>query len=131
LDQELARCSAATRIAAALDAAAQSADGDCPALEALDRDLSGLDATRAPLEGLRSLLDAELARCDRARRYREAVADAQLDCAALRAVQRELAADDTTREPLRAIRGRLDETLGRCDALDRLDQSTGEGVEPP
>jgi hypothetical protein len=130
LDGALRGCAGAERIATLLDAAAESADGDCDALETTDREIGGLDVSGELLASLRSRLDAELARCALARRYREAVLDAQLDCVALRAVEGDLSAEDAARPPLRAIRDRLEEALVRCEVLDRLDQTTDEGVAP-
>jgi hypothetical protein len=75
-------------------------------------------------------LDEELGRCAQARRLREALLDAQLDCVALRALERDLNAQDRARAPLRAIGDRLEEALVRCEALDRLDQTTDDGVAP-
>ena len=131
LDLELARCAEADRLVVALDAALEADDGGCPALLKLDRESAGLDATRAPLAALRERLDTELARCARAQTYRQKLVDAQMDCAALRTLDRELTAEDAAREPLRAIRGRLDEALLRCNTLEKLEEAVGEGLKQP
>ncbi|MFB1489658.1 MULTISPECIES: hypothetical protein [unclassified Thiocapsa] len=131
LDRELARCAEADRLVVALDAALEAGDGGCSALPKLDRESAGLDSTRAPLAALRERLDSELARCARAQTYRQKLVDAQMDCAALRTLDRELTAEDAEREPLRAIRGRLDEALLRCDTLEKLETSVGEELKQP
>lgn len=131
LARELARCAEADRLVVALDAALEADDGGCPALLKLDRESAGLDATRAPLAALRERLDTELARCARAQTYRQKLVDAQMDCAALRTLDRELTAEDAEREPLRAIRGRLDEALLRCDTLEKREEAVGEGLKQP
>jgi hypothetical protein len=105
--------------------------GDCPALLAVDRESAGLDATRPPLAPLLERLDAELAHCARAQTYRQRLVDAQMDCTGLRALDRDLAAEDTEREPLRSIRLQLDDVLGRCDTLEKLEQSVSEGLKQP
>lgn len=131
LDAELALCASAERLVAALDAALEEDDGGCAALGKLDRESAGLDASRARLASVRARLHAEMARCDRAQTYRQALVDAQLDCTALRALDRDLVDDDFAREPLRAIRRQLDDALGRCKALEELEQSVSEAVKQP
>jgi hypothetical protein len=131
LTHELARCAEADRLVVALDAALEADDGGCPALLKLDRESARLDVTRAPLAAPRERLDTELARCVRAQTYRQKLVDAQMDCAALRTLDRELAAEDAEREPLRAVRGRLDEALLRCDTLEKLEEAVGEGLKRP
>ncbi|WP_296810242.1 hypothetical protein [Thiocapsa sp.] len=131
LARELARCAEADRLVAALDAALEADDGGCPALLKLDRESAELDVARAPLAAVRERLDTELARCARAQTYRQKLVDAQMDCAALRTLDLELTAEDAEREPLRAIRGRLDEALLRCDTLEKLETSVGEGLKQP
>lgn len=131
LDAELDLCVLADRLVAALDSALEADDGGCAALGKLDRESAGGDVTRAPLATVRARLDAELARCDRAQAYRQALVDAQLDCIALRALDRDLLDEESEREPLRAIRRQLDDALGRCDALDQLEQSVSEAVKQP
>ncbi|RKT46437.1 hypothetical protein [Thiocapsa rosea] len=131
LGRELAGCAEADRLVVALDAALGADDGGCTALLKLDRESAGLDVTRAPLAALRERFDAELARCARAQTYRQKLVDAQMDCAALRTLDRELTAEDAEREPLRAIRGRLDEALLRCDTLEKLEEAVGEGLKQP
>ncbi|EGV19052.1 hypothetical protein [Thiocapsa marina] len=131
LTRELARCAEADRIVVALDTALEADDGGCQALLKLDRESAGLDLTREPLAGLRERLDTELDRCARAQTYRQKLVDAQMDCAALRTLAGELAAEDAEREPLRAIRGRLDEALLRCDTLEKLEEAVGEGLKRP
>ncbi|SDW67931.1 hypothetical protein [Thiocapsa roseopersicina] len=131
LTRELVRCAEADRLAVALDAALEQHDGGCSAILKLDRESAGLDVTRPPLAALRERLDTELARCARAQTYRQKLVDAQMDCAALRTLDRELAAEDAEREPLRAIRGRLDEALLRCDTLKKLEKAVGEGLKQP
>lgn len=131
LARELARCVEADRLVVAVDAALGADDGGCADLLRLDRESAGLDATRAPLAAVRERLDTELARCARAQTYRQKLVDAQMDCAALRTLDRELTAEDAERAPLRAIRGRLDEALGRCDTLEKLEQAVGEGLKRP
>ena len=128
---ELARCAEADRLVVALDAALEADDGGCPALLTLDRESAGLDVTRPPLAALRERLDAELTRCARAQTYRQKLVDAQMDCAALRTLDRELTAEDAEREPLRTIRVRLDEALLRCDTLEKLEKAVGEGLKQP
>jgi hypothetical protein len=131
LTRELARCAEAERLVVALDAALEADDGGCPALLKLDRESAGLDVTREPLAAPRERLDMELARCARAQTYRQKLVDAQMDCASLRTLDRELAAEDAEREPLRAIRVRLDEALLRCDTLEKLEEAVGEGLKQP
>lgn len=131
LARELVRCAEADRLIVALDAALEADDGGCSALLKLDRESAVLDVTRAPLAALRERLDAELARCARAQTYRQKLVDAQMDCVALRTLDRALAAEDAEREPLRAIRGRLDESLLRCDTLEKLEKAVGEGLKQP
>jgi hypothetical protein len=131
LARELARCAEADRIVVALDAALEADDGGCSAILKLDRESAGLDVARPPLTALRERLDTELARCARAQTYRQKLVDAQMDCAALRTLDRELTVEDAEREPLRAIRGRLDEALLRCDTLEKLEEAVGEGLKRP
>ncbi|QVL49598.1 MAG: hypothetical protein KFB96_03575 [Thiocapsa sp.] len=131
LARELARCAEADRLVVALDAALGADDGGCSALLKLDRESAGLDVAGPPLAALRERLDTELARCARAQTYRQKLVDAQMDCAALRTLDGELAVEDAEREPLRAIRGRLDEALLRCDTLEKLETSVGEGLKTP
>jgi hypothetical protein len=131
LARELERCVEADRLAAALDAASRADDGGCAALLQLDRDSAGLEITRAPLAAPRARLDEELARCARAQTYRQKLVDAQMDCTALRTLDRDLAGEDAEREPLRAIRGRLDQALERCDTLEELEEAVREGLKRP
>ncbi|CRI67675.1 hypothetical protein THIOKS1750002 [Thiocapsa sp. KS1] len=131
LARELARCAEADRLVVALDTALEAADGGCSAILQLDRESAGLDVARPPLAALRERLDTELARCARAQTYRQKLVDAQMDCAALRTLDRELTVEDAEREPLRAIRGRLDEALLRCGTLEKLEKAVGEGLKKP
>ncbi|UHD16697.1 hypothetical protein [Thiocapsa bogorovii] len=131
LAHELTRCAEADRLVAALDAALEADDGGCAAILKLDRESAGLEVGRAPLAAARERFDTELARCARAQSYRQKLVDAQMDCSALRTLDRELDAEDAEREPLRAIRGRLDEALGRCDTLEKLEEAVGEGLKQP
>lgn len=115
LDRELALCKAAEELAAGIAAN----PGNCEALHQLDRQLGAFDSARPPLAPLRGRLDAELARCAKATGWRQAMVDAQMDCVKLRALDQQMAGEDTSSEPLQSIRRGLDEVLDKCKALEK------------
>jgi hypothetical protein len=45
--------------------------------------------------------------------------DAQMDCVKLRALDRQMAGEDASREPLQSIRRGFDEVLGKCQAVEK------------
>ncbi len=131
LDRELALCRAADELGAALT----GSTGDCDAMQRLDLQLGAQDVSRPPLTALRGQLDAELALCAKAATYRQALVDAQMNCAGLRELDQGMAGEDASREPLLSIRRQLDEALEKCRTLEKLDQSLRdiglEGDTPP
>jgi hypothetical protein len=119
LNRELELC----RIADELGVALSGASGDCEAMRSLDLKLGAHDVSRPPLATLRAQLDAELTLCAKAATYRQALVDAQMDCAGLRALDQGMAEEDASREPLLSIRRQLDEALEKCRTLEKLEQS--------
>ena len=115
LDRELALCRAADELGAGITAN----PGNCEALYKLDRQLGAFDSSRPPLAPLRVRLNAELAHCAKAATLRQAMVDAQMDCVKLRALDRQMAGEDASREPLQSIRRGFDEVLGKCQAVEK------------
>jgi hypothetical protein len=122
LRAEQARCAAASELADAL----QRAEGDCPALYRLDGRLAEEDAGQPALAPVRDALDRELALCALADDYARRLSEARADCAALRALDADMRTEDASRQPLLAVRERLDELLAQCRSLDELGQALEE-----
>jgi hypothetical protein len=121
LDERIAAC---TRIAG-LAARLESMIGDCAAVATLAQEAALLDQPEAELAVLRLDLDRALAACRIADGLGPRLTEAEGDCAALRALDRDMATEladlDTGRPPLREIRQGLDDALGRCDLADHLE----------
>lgn len=127
LDQALVAC----RLAGDLGPRVSAAAGDCARLRDLAREaareVADHDGSRAPLQGIKEALDAELTRCDLADHLERELAKSQGDCLALAGQKETLSRHDKEREPLAAVQRRLEVALGQCAALDDLEQRFAEG----
>lgn len=124
IDREMALCNQAAQLMTELEANR----GQCPELLRIDGRIAGLDTSRPPLAEVRGRLDLELDLCAKAERYSKALADAQTDCAALRKLDGEMRAEDSSREPLASVRQRLDKALEACKSLDDLEQALRDAL---
>ena len=124
IDQEMALCDQAAQLMKELEANL----GQCPELLRIDGRIAGLDTSRPPLAEVRGRLDLELDLCAKAERYSKALADAQTDCAALRKLDGEMRAEDSSREPLAFVRQRLNKALKACKSLDDLEQALQDAL---
>jgi Mg-chelatase subunit ChlD len=119
LDEALKGCATAEHLTREIDANL----GRCPELHRIDGEMGGLDAAYPPLRDVRTRLDQELELCARAARYEQQLSDAQSDCDALARLDTALKAEAADREPLLAVRKRLDAALLRCKSLEELKQA--------
>jgi len=124
LDTEMDLCGDAAQLMQELDANL----GKCRELLRIDGRVAGADSSRPPLEEVRARLDSELDLCAKAERYLQALADAQTDCGALRALDANMQDEDSSREPLAAVRKRLDKALQACRSLDDLEQALQDAL---
>lgn len=124
LTSELVVCERAQSLSSRLDANL----GICPELLRIDGRVAGLDTSRPPLDAVRERLDWELDLCAKAERFSQALAGAQTDCTALRKLDAEMHAEDSSREPLASVRTRLDKALEACESLDELEQALQDAL---
>jgi Mg-chelatase subunit ChlD len=124
IDRQLQACETSVRFAEDLDANI----AQCEKLRRLDGQLREVDPDLAALQSVRERLAAELVLCDRAQHYRQAMIDAQMDCAVFRQLDRDMQGEDSSREPLRSVRMELDGALEQCKALDDLKQALADAI---
>lgn len=126
IDQALAAC----RLAGDLGPRVSAAAGDCARLRDLAREAAGKladhDSARAPLQGIKAALDAELVRCDLADHLEGELARSQGDCLAVAGLKETLSRHDQDREPLAAVHRRLEVALDQCARLDDLERRFAE-----
>lgn len=121
LDGRIAACTQVAGLAARLEAMS----GDCAAVNGLSREAAALDEPKQALAALRLGLARAGDACALAERLDPRFTAADGDCAALRTLARDSAADlaalDSDRPPLIDLRQRLDAALERCDLADHLE----------
>lgn len=124
IDQQLQLCATSKDFAEEL----QANIAQCGELRRLDGQLRQFDPKLTALQPVRDGLAAELALCDRADRYRRQLIDTNLDCDLYRQLDQDMQGEDTSREPLKSVRSKLDDALLQCEVLKDSKQALNDAI---